>query len=101
MSFPDDDDRLRLLRSFGPLVRNNLSRLAVRLLGAPESPPILAKIASITIGGQARGTIGGADHYGFVSDQIGAFKVGGIAVPVAGMLDRPLGITGDLNLHEI
>ena len=37
----------------------------------------IAKIASVLIKGSASGTEGGADHFGFVAQEIAAFKAGG------------------------
>jgi hypothetical protein len=68
------------------------------------NPAILAKIASITIGGQILGTTGGTDHFGFVAEQIGSFKVGVVAIPLtpgAHNENRTLGVTGDVTIHEI
>lgn len=46
-------------------------------------------------------TLGGSDHFGFVSHEIGAFKLGGTTISTVGMVNHPIGITGDVNLHEI
>jgi hypothetical protein len=64
------------------------------------SPTIYARIASITVGGQIRGTLGGADHFGFVSQQIGSFKVGNTSI----VLDHamiPLGSTSDVTIRLV
>ena len=44
---------------------------------------IIAKIASIVIKGTATGTEGGTDHFGFVAEQIAAFKVAGAKLTLA------------------
>ena len=69
------------------------------------NPDIFSKIASIVIGGHVQGTVGGGDHFGFVAEQIGSFKVAGTIIPLSSdpMVsdDRPIGITGDVAIHEI
>src|SRR5262249_57767464 len=70
------------------------------------NPAIIAKIASVTIGGQVLGTVGGSDHFGFVAQQIGLFKVNGITLPLhAGpdndLTELALGSTGDVTLREV
>jgi len=66
-------------------------------------------IRSVTIGGQALGTLGSvstADSFGFVAQQIGSFKINGFAVPLAAGAANDLtglliGITGDLHVLEV
>jgi hypothetical protein len=77
-------------------------------LDADDAPNVVSKIASILIKGTARGTIGGSDHFGFVAQQIGSFRIGVAAFPLvsgpASALDiagYPVGITGDLRLREV
>ena len=68
------------------------------------SAAIQAKIASITIGGQVLGTIGGTDQFGFVAEQIGLLKVAGTLIPLkpaAHVDNRAIGPVGDMALHEI
>lgn len=69
---------------------------------------IVSKIGSIIIKGQAFGTVGGVDHYGFVAKHIGAFKVGGTTVALkpnafndTGSAALEIGATGDLTIREI
>jgi hypothetical protein len=65
---------------------------------------IHSSIASITIAGQALGTVGGTDQYGFVAEEIKSLKVGGSVIPLTPSAhndNRPLGATGDLQIHEI
>jgi hypothetical protein len=74
-------------------------------IGPEASPDRTAKIASITIGGAAMGTIGGAEHFGFVAEQIGSFSDGGttFTLHAGANNDGPLsvGATGDLDLFEV
>jgi hypothetical protein len=71
-----------------------------------DAPQIISRIASILIKGFALGTGGGDDHFGFVAQQIGSFKIGSTRFPLtagagndlAGML---VGATGDLRVAEI
>ncbi len=73
----------------------------------PGIAAIVAKIASITIGGQVFGTpksTSSTDHFGFVAQQIGALKIGGIAIVLtAGQSNNSLrvGETTDLTVHEV
>src|SRR5262249_37927341 len=63
-----------------------------------------SKIGRIVIQGQAQGTVGGADHFGFVAQQIGTFSVGGTIIPLKGGPhndDLAVGSTGDLRLREV
>ena len=71
------------------------------LPGGPVN--IVAKIASIVIKGEVRGTAGGGDHFGFVAQEIGSLKVGALTYALKkGVKDAiALGSTGDFNLHEI
>ncbi len=70
---------------------------------------IVAKIASITIKGQVFGTpdaLSSTDHFGFVAQQIGAFKAGGLTAvlhataPPLDVLELTP-ITGDVSLREV
>ena len=68
---------------------------------------VIAKIASITIGGQVIGTLNNlnnTDSFGFVAEQIGAVKIGGnlAALTVGAHNDNlALGQTADFHIHEI
>jgi hypothetical protein len=55
-----------------------------RLVGAfVDDPDVIAKIARITIGGQVLGILGNPTKtFGFGSEEIGSFKVGGTALPL-------------------
>ena len=72
-------------------------------LGTP-SATVLSAIASITIKGFATGTLGGADTFGFIAQQIGAVKVGARTYTLAPGTDPigfALGNTGDLIVREV
>jgi hypothetical protein len=63
---------------------------------------ILASIASVTIQGQALGTVGGSDHFGIVAQKIGALSVGGTLLPLTSGTDvLALGATGDFTALEV
>jgi hypothetical protein len=68
---------------------------------------IVSRIASIVIGGLVEGTfssVSNSDHFGFVAQTIGSFSVGGVAIPLArgpAALLYPLGVTGDVDIHEL
>jgi len=67
-----------------------------------DDPNIKAKIASVTIGGQALGTPVAGDHFGFVAQTIGALSVGGTLLPLTAAVDvLSVGATGDLNAREV
>ncbi|MGB8169937.1 MAG: hypothetical protein WCF18_20710, partial [Chthoniobacteraceae bacterium] len=79
-----------------------------KITGGTNNLARTSKIASITIKGTARGTIGGTDHFGFVAQEIGSFKIGTTAFPLvagpASVIDitgYALGITGDLRAREV
>jgi hypothetical protein len=76
----------------------------VKITGGTDVPGVVSKITSIVIGGQALGTPGGSDHFGFVAQQIGSIKVGGTAQPLTPGPDDDvldLGATGDLTIREV
>jgi hypothetical protein len=77
-------------------------------IGTETTEDLIARIASILIGGQVLGTppsVNSTDHYGFVAEDIGSFAVGGTAFSLkAGPSnDGPLavGATGDVALFEV
>jgi hypothetical protein len=74
-------------------------------IGTEATEDRIAQIASIAIGGQALGTVGGTDHFGFVAERIGLLSVGGTVIPLhAGPSnDGPtnVGPTGDLTVFEV
>ena len=51
---------------------------------SPARLQIISKIASIVIKGSALGTEGGADHFGFLAEQIGSFKADGGKLTLTG-----------------
>jgi hypothetical protein len=73
-----------------------------RLITSSDDPNLISRIAKITIKGLVIGTGADADHFGFVAQQIGAFKVGGFTLPLISGNDvvelSPL--TGDFTLRE-
>ena len=64
---------------------------------------IIAKIASVTIGGQLLGTAGGApDTFGILAEQIGKLTIGKTKVPLTtGKDDLTLGFTSDVRVREL
>jgi hypothetical protein len=64
---------------------------------------IRSRIASIVIGGQAYGTFGGTDGFGFVAQHIGSLRVGTVAYPLSktAMDNVLVGGTNDLRAREI
>jgi hypothetical protein len=71
---------------------------------ATDDPGIRARIGSVVIGGQAIGTLEGADHYGIVAELIASFSIGGTTIALdAGPNndDIDLGPTGDFRLLEV
>ena len=68
--------------------------------------PIIARIASVVIKGTAAGTEGGTDHFGFVTQEIAAFKAGAVRPPLTPGPSNDLtgvlvGSTGDLRVREV
>ena len=71
-----------------------------------EDPAITAKIASVLIRGQALGTPGGSDGFGFVAQQIGSLRIGGTTSPLRSGASNdttplPVGATADLFAREV
>ncbi|MGB8165974.1 MAG: hypothetical protein WCF18_00680, partial [Chthoniobacteraceae bacterium] len=63
-----------------------------------------SRIASITIGGRVRGTPAGGDHFGFVAQQIGAFKLAGEAITLSAIAPPDVvevSATGDVTVREV
>ncbi len=78
----------------------------LKITGGTDQPGLISKIASILIKGTARGTVGGTDHFGFVAQEIGSFKVGGAAFaltprPANDLNGLLVGATGDLRVREV
>jgi hypothetical protein len=74
----------------------------------PGNGSITASIASVTILGRVFGSPGSVsttDHFGFVAQRIGLFKVGGIAAPLtAGPTNDVIELTpiaGDMTIREV
>jgi hypothetical protein len=72
----------------------------------PNGDGFVARIAGITIKGQALGTPGGTDRFGFVAQQIGLLSIGGTVYPLkpgAGndLAGLAVGATGDLRVREV
>lgn len=75
------------------------------------STTVVSRIASITIKGRAFGTVGGSDHFGFVAQEIGSLRIGGVVFPLTkGAANDDLdandpllliGSTNDMRVHEI
>ena len=75
--------------------------------GSPKDvATVFSKITSIVIGGEVIGTVAGGDHFGFVAENIGSFKVkaGVTTFPLLagnGNDDFLVGLFGDLRVNEI
>ena len=72
--------------------------------GVTDSAGISSKIASVTIGGQALGTVGGADFFGIVAENVGAVKIGGTPLVLTLGISNDdffVGITGDFKVREV
>lgn len=66
-----------------------------------NSANLHSRIGSVMIKGQALGTVGGADHFGIVSESIGSVKVGASAETLTAGVDAvPLGATDDFIARE-
>ncbi len=68
--------------------------------------PLVSAIASIVIRGFAAGTGSGADHFGFVAEQLGALRYAGTKLPLKSgpgndLAGVPLGSTDDLRAREV
>jgi hypothetical protein len=84
----------------------NLNDAAISGPGTVDSASAISHIARVVIGGQAMGstpTLG--DHFGFVAQHIGSFKVGNTNLPLNSGphdgLETYIGITGDLSIREV
>ncbi|HEV7402648.1 MAG TPA: hypothetical protein VGO11_06980 [Chthoniobacteraceae bacterium] len=69
-------------------------------------PAKIAKITSIAIKGEALGTPGGVDNFGFIAEEIGSLTVGGTKFPLAAGASNDLaglnvGTTIDLRVREV
>lgn len=66
------------------------------------APALVARIASITIGGEVSGTASTGDHFGFIAGVIGSAKINGFKLPLTSNRDF-FGIVGvsDVNVIEV
>jgi hypothetical protein len=74
------------------------------LIGTANDPAIIARIASVIINGTVSGSEAADDHFGFVAEQIVAFKHGGqaLALSKTGIDVKELDATHqDLSLREV
>jgi hypothetical protein len=64
---------------------------------------VASRIANIVIGGQAYGTFGGTDAFGFAAQQIGALRLGAVVFPLrkTGSDNVLVGPTNDLRAREV
>jgi hypothetical protein len=77
-----------------------------KIIGGTDRPGVVSKIASILIKGTAFGSLIGGDHYGFVAQQIGSFKIGTTAFSLTAGAGNDLsgllvGLTVDLRVREV
>ena len=74
-------------------------------VGVTDAPGTISKIGRIVIDGQALGTVGGSDQYGFVAEQVGSLSVGGTLIGLTPGPNNdhgvPVGATGDLHVDEV
>lgn len=82
----------------------NADDAVVNLPPGAATDAIIAKIASIRIGGIVAGTGLGTDHFGFVAQQIGSFKAAGFLAPLSATISNQniaLSFTNDLRILEV
>lgn len=75
-----------------------------KIFGGTDTAGVISKIASILIKGTALGTVGGVDHFGFVAQQIGSFKVGTTTVALTTGTNNDIheiGATADVTIREV
>jgi hypothetical protein len=74
-----------------------------RLIAGAHSGPIIAKIASIVIGGSVEGTSDSNDNFGFVAERIGSFSsaAGTLSLTATGGEEFPLGTHDDVWVREV
>lgn len=70
--------------------------------GGKDVAELRSKIGSVTIAGQALGTVSGTDHFGIVAEQLNAVKIGGTPLPLT-LLSDDLGISlmDDFRVNEL
>ena len=73
------------------------------LIPVPNSARIIAQIASVIIDGNVDGSAASGDHFGFVSQRIGAFMANGVAagLTATGGQSFEVGPTGDTTVREV
>ena len=72
--------------------------------GVKDDSQAFSRIQSLTIGGQALGTLAGADFFGIVVERVGSVKIGGTPLTLTagnGNDDFLVGITADFKVLEI
>lgn len=65
---------------------------------------IFSTIRSLTIGGEAKGSVGGADSFGIVAEYVSVVKIGGTRMLLTAREsndDLVIGITDDFKVHEV
>ena len=74
-----------------------------RLIPVANSARIIAQIASVIIDGNVEGSAAGGDHFGFISQRIGAFKANGATVALTATAGQSfaVGTTGDTTVREV
>jgi hypothetical protein len=72
--------------------------------GVKDSATLKSAIQSVTIGGQAFGTLGGTDSFGIVAQMVGAVTVAGTPFATtagSGNDQFTIAMTGDVTVHEV
>ncbi|HJZ93594.1 MAG TPA: hypothetical protein VKE40_22145 [Gemmataceae bacterium] len=77
-----------------------------KITGGTDTPGVVSRIGSVVIRGQALGTVGGTDHFGFVAQQVGSLSVAGTVIPlqsgpVNDLNGLAVGATSDVTVREI
>jgi len=69
-----------------------------------DEAAVTSRVGSLSVGGMFLGTVGGVDHFGITTEEIGVVTVGGAALPLApggGTHDLTLGLTAGFRQKEI
>jgi hypothetical protein len=70
--------------------------------GAKDVQTVSSRVGSVTITGQAVGTVAGSDFFGIVAENVGLVKVGGVTFPTSANNDNFfVGIGGDFKVNEL
>ncbi len=74
-----------------------------RLIPVTNSSQIIAQIASVLVQGSVNGTAASGDHFGFVSQRVGAFSGGGVVLPLTAIGGQrfDVGSNGDTTVREV